>query len=191
MITWISPLPFSFKIDAHDTVWKPHLDWLQKPFLKESSSPILGLPTDQHPGSFGYVRTHHQHEGVDLYAPEGTPVFAVEAGKIVSILDFTGEKVGSPWWNDTQSVMIEGASGVVNLGELIALSSLKVGQYVQAGDLIGYLTPVLKKFKGRPQTMLHLELYQHGQREAMEWTQKEKPKTLLNPTSFLLSFTKS
>lgn len=187
-MTWAKPLPFEFQIDDVDSLWRNHLEWYQTPYQNHSlnTNHVLSIPCgNQHPGSFGYIRKNHIHEGIDLYAPPDTPVYAVEDGVVVSILDFTGEKVGSPWWHETQSVMIEGASGVVNLGEITPLSHLKIGQYVEAGTLIGHLKTVLKKFKGRPQTMLHLELYQAGQRESLEWKMGSQPLGLMDPTPHL------
>lgn len=111
---------------------------------------------------------------------------------------------GSPWWLDTWCVMIEGASGVVNYGEVtpaegcdrflrlvpaaqlslpitppppsrpsltLATSRhrLTVGSEVPTGALVGTIATVLAKDKGRPTTMLHLELYQRGTRAFAEW----------------------
>ncbi len=81
---------------------------------------VLEIPLKPHPGAFGVLRKHHTHEGVDLYATEGEAVYAVEKGVVIAVEDFTGPKAGSPWWLDTQSVLIEGAVGVVCYGELIA-----------------------------------------------------------------------
>lgn len=39
-----------------------------------------GLPVGDHPGSFGFKRQFHTHEGIDLYVPDGHPVHAVEDG---------------------------------------------------------------------------------------------------------------
>lgn len=143
-----------------------------------------GLPLTGHPGSFAHVRKYHTHEGVDLYCPEGTPVYAVEPGNVVAVIPFTGSKVGSgEWWHDTDAVLVEGDSGVVVYGEVIPVT--KVGSRVEAGQLIGNVTQVLKKDKGRPMTMLHLELHQKGARDAPEWT-TQRPATLLDPTPFLL-----
>ena len=146
----------------------------------------------EHPGAFGKVRKNHIHEGIDLYCEPRTPVRAIEDGTIVGIYNFTGERAGSPWWNDTCCVMIEGASGVINYGELddsADINSVKVGDKVKCRDVIGHVKTVLKHDKGLPMTMLHLERYITGTKEPIkEWTLgTPQPKQLLNPTILILA----
>lgn len=85
------------------------------------------------PGHFASVRRHDVHTGVDLYAEEGTPARAVEDGVVISVENFTGPNADdpSPWWNDTQAVLIKGASGVVVYGEVT--SQVKAGDTVRRG----------------------------------------------------------
>ncbi|MDX2028534.1 MAG: M23 family metallopeptidase [Alphaproteobacteria bacterium] len=151
------------------------------------------LPLSPHPGSFGFVRKKHVHEGVDLYCPEGTPVYAVEGGIIVGCLPFTGEitRPRSPWWEDSFAILVEGPSGVVVYGEIVPLN-LPEETIIQVGQTLGYVTRVLKKDKGRPRAMLHLELYETGTRDVYEWTvatgktpMESKPAPLRDPTPFL------
>lgn len=143
-----------------------------------------GLPLAPHPGAFGVQRKHHFHEGVDLYCDEGTSVHAVEEGTVVAIIPFTGPKAGFDWWEDTEAVLVEGRSGVVVYGEIAPAVAEK--QKVNAGDIVGHVKTVLKKDKGRPMGMLHLELHDHGTRDAPEWpVDGEKPKTLRDPTEYL------
>tara|TARA_Y100001934_G_scaffold281306_1_gene390572 strand:- start:2121 stop:2666 length:546 start_codon:yes stop_codon:yes gene_type:complete len=145
-----------------------------------------GLPLHPHPGSFAFKRKFHIHEGVDLYCDDGTPIFAMEDGRVVAIIPFTGEKGGTPWWNNTDAVLIEGESGVILYGEITPLDDLKIGGHIEAGQIIGHVTQVLKKDKGRPMSMLHLEFHKHGTRQAQEWrVDGKKPKTLLDPTPLL------
>lgn len=156
------------------------------------------LPLNPHPGSFGFVRKMHIHEGVDLYVPQGTPVSTVEAGEVVAVLPFTGahvEKIGkppSPWWLETYAILIEGDSGVVVYGE-IGFPALKVGTRVPAGEYAGNVTRVLATDKGRPTTMLHLELHRHGTRMWADWVKSRgedifefRPTTLKDPTPHLM-----
>lgn len=142
-----------------------------------------------HPGSFGIDRHEHVHTGVDLYAPYGCPVRAMEAGKVIAIEWFTGPSINLPWWNDTRAVYVEGDSGVFNYGEIKEFPNIKVGSTIEQGQLIGYVLIVLKKFKGRPMSMLHVELYDHGYVDSWgEWKiGNPKPEHLQDPTLFLLS----
>ena len=112
---------------------------------------------DGHPGSFGFERRHHYHEGVDLYTAEHAPVLAVEAGVVVSVRPFTGAALGHTWWNDTDAVLVHGASGLVVYGEL-RTNGVQPGDWVRPGQIVGHVVQVLKKDKGRPMSMLHLEL---------------------------------
>jgi murein DD-endopeptidase MepM/ murein hydrolase activator NlpD len=155
-------------------------------------SPLLPLPPiplgNGHPGSFGVERHQHNHTGVDLYAPHGAPVAAIETGKVIKIAWFTGPSINLPWWEDTRAVYIEGPSGVFNYGEIQEYPDIKVGETIHQGEYFGYVIPVLKKYKGRPMSMLHLELYDHGYVDDWgEWKIGEpKPSHLKDPTPFLL-----
>ena len=145
------------------------------------------LPLPPHQGAFGVQRKHHIHEGVDLYCAQGTAVHAVEDGVIVNILPFTGEKAGSPWWHNTDALMIEGKTGVIVYGEIKPNPHLSLGQSITAGDVLGHVIPVLKQDKGRPHSMLHLELHCHGTRDVYEWSSPESPPpSLKDPTAWLL-----
>jgi murein DD-endopeptidase MepM/ murein hydrolase activator NlpD len=169
---WISPLRLKLV---------PSKDSLSFTTLKNGET---ALPLAPHPGAFGVQRKHHFHEGVDLYCPEGTPVHAVEDGQVVAVLPFTGAKAGMDWWEDTDAVLVEGATGVVVYGEISP--AVQSGAHVKAGEILGHVKRVLKVDKGRPMSMLHLELHAHGARVAPEWpVNGEKPGTLLDPTLYL------
>ena len=63
-----------------------------------------------------------------------------------------------------------------------------VGLLVPAGAVLVHVTPVLAKDKGRPRSMLHLELHIAGSRVAPEWlVHEERPLVLRDPSPFLLS----
>lgn len=122
---------------------------------------------------------------------EGEPVFAVEDGIVVAIEEFTGRATGTEeFWYDTWAVLVEGPSGVVNYGEIEPVEDLTVGSKVAAGGEIGKVLRVLKKDKGRPLTMLHLELYESGTRESVEWLPENAsspPAALQDPTPHLIN----
>ena len=141
-----------------------------------------------YPGTFAAQRKHDRHTGIDLYCERGTSVVAVEPGTVICIEDFTGSNVvdePSSWWNDTKAVLVEGPSGIVVYGEIEP--RVLVGDKVRAGDLVAVVeTPVLKEFKGRPMTMLHIELLSPGTKGIMWWRNGEDmPKGLRNPKRFL------
>jgi phosphopantothenoylcysteine decarboxylase len=152
-----------------------------------------GIPIAPHPGAFGHKRKHSHHTGIDLYCEEGEPVNAVEDGEIVGIEWFTGPKDESPWWNDTQAILIEGATGVVCYGEIEVSPFCQVGGTVSKGGRIGHVKPVLKEGKERPdipghsRSMLHIELYTHGSTKcSVSWKlDQEKVKNMRDPTTFL------
>lgn len=149
------------------------------------------IPIATHPGSFGYVRKNHIHEGVDLYAEEGDDVVAIEKGIIRKIIPFTGEIANTPWWNNTYSIFVEHDGYMINYGELIPTNQLKEGDVVEAGEVIGHIRTVLLKDKGRPMAMLHIEMYKpDAVAPVTEWTlNTNKPEYLLDPTELLKSLT--
>ena len=153
-----------------------------------------GLPVGNHPGSFGVKRKYSHHTGLDLYTAEGVPVYAVEGGRVIKTEHFTGPQDNSPWWNDTEAILIEGPTGVVCYGEVEPVAGLWRDHPVKKGQHIAQVKRVLKEGKERPDipghstSMLHFELYPHGTKECSKsWKlDKGKPDGLLNPTPYLL-----
>jgi hypothetical protein len=143
-----------------------------------------------HPGAFGTMRRHHVHEGVDLYCAEGTMVSVVERGTVVAIEHFTGARSNppSPWWLDTKAVLVEGQSGVVLYGEVEPCPGLIVGAHLECGQVLGRVVRVLRHDKGRPVSMLHIELHTQGTRCSRPWSrEREPPDSLRDPTLFLVA----
>jgi hypothetical protein len=158
----------------------------KKPVLTNNSFSFLNardlveIPYGQHPGAFGYKRKYHTHEGIDLYTEQNTPIFCMGPGKVIDIFDFTGPAVQSPWWKQTQAVLIQHGHFYWLYGELKDIDVYK-HQYVDSNTYIGKTTEVLTKNKGRPTTMLHLEKRMSSTSEVINWT-TEKPMYLLDPT---------
>jgi phosphopantothenoylcysteine decarboxylase len=148
------------------------------------------VPIGDHPGAFATQRKHERHTGVDLYTHEGVVVHAVESGKVVGIEHFTGEWDKSPWWNNTDCILIEGATGVVCYGEVEVSDYIKVGDSVMQGQYLAKVKPVLPKGKerkdipGHSLSMLHMELYPHGTTKASNGFEEN---LLHDPTPFLLN----
>jgi hypothetical protein len=107
-------------------------------------------------GEFGAERTYDVHTGLDLYAPVDTPVWAMRAGQVINVGQFTGAEVGSPWWNRTEAVVVDHGGIYVTYGEIEPACGL--GDIVRPGDVVGWVRQVLRTYKGRPMSMLHLEV---------------------------------
>lgn len=164
-----------------------------------------GIPIGNHPGAFGFKRKRSHHCGVDLYTQEGASVYAVESGRVVGIEHFTGPQDTTPWYENTDAILIEGKSGVVCYGEIMprgsqpqswaaAMSAIKVGDWVHKGQVVGFVTPVIpagreQTYPGWSRSMLHLELYKHGTKECCHRWELDSPMWdyLIDPTPFLLS----
>lgn len=146
------------------------------------------IPTGNDLGAFGVTRKYDMHTGVDLYCEEYAEVVAMEDGEVIAIEWFTGEVIDMPWWNNTKAIAVKGKSGVINYGEVVPHDDLKVGDKVLEGQLLGWVTAVLKKDKGKVPSisMLHLELYTEYDGNWGLWEiDKPQPKNLLNPTEIL------
>ena len=81
--------------------------------------------------------------------------------------------------------MVEGSSGVVLYGEIKVNKKIKIGDVIDQGQKIGKVKTVLKKFKGNPKSMLHIELYKHGEKTAVEAKIEKDLKKLKDPTPYL------
>lgn len=122
----------------------------------------IELPADHEPGSFGAKRKYDIHTGVDLYCRDGEPVYAIEDGIVSRYGPFTGIATGSDWWEDTDYLMVDGKSGKILYGEISINKNLLGNSIVSKGQLLGWVKRVIKHDKGRPTSMLHIELYKHG-----------------------------
>lgn len=146
---WLNPIPFYQLIVTSES--NSYLDF---PY------DATGIPIQPHVGSYGIQRKFDIHTGIDLYCPENTSVHAVESGTVIDVGIFTGESVNSPWWLETSYITIEGPSGIVLYGEVDPL--VKISDNIQAGQKIATIKRVLRNDKGRPTSMLHLELFQNN-----------------------------
>lgn len=151
----------------------------------------VGVPSHGHPGgSFAVQRSHGRHTGVDLYTHDGCPVYAVEQGRVIHMGPFTGPKDNSPWWNDTDCILVEGPSGVVCYGEVSVNHGTIVGAEIRKNQHIGHVKRVLKEGKERPDinghstSMLHLELYPRSRRIPSDGFDEA---ILYDPTPLLLA----
>jgi phosphopantothenoylcysteine decarboxylase len=169
-------------------VIKKHTRWTF-PILEDICK---GIPIGTHQGAFAAKRKYSIHTGIDLYAPKGTNVYAVERGKVVCVEQFTGPNEKTPWWLDTDCVLVEGSTGVICYGEIDVAMGIKVGKNIPAGAFLGTILPVLppEKFRsdihGHSVSMLHMELYPHGRYKPSDGYEKDKG-DLIDPTPYLIS----
>lgn len=152
------------------------------------------LPRFNEPGAFGAARKFDIHEGVDIYTHDGADVHAVEDGVVTAVYEFTGKNAQCDWWNDTWCIKVEGKSGVVTYGEIAKPHHLlKVGTKIEAGEVIGNVTPVLKPEKYRPDirnhstSMLHIELRKETCHLDGWKLDSQRDSSLLDPTPYLKS----
>lgn len=143
------------------------------------------LPSLESQNCFAAKRKHDYHTGVDLFCEENDEVYSMYDGIVTSVIEFTGYSE-SPWWNDTLAVMVyhPEIQKTFLYGEI--LTKIKVGRTVKAGQEIGRVKTVLKKDKGKPMTMLHMECYKGLQNNAVWWYHDKKcPNNLEDITKYL------
>ncbi len=149
---------------------------------------IPSIPAVGQVGDFAFRRSFYHHPGIDIYCDFGQEVQAIEDGTVVHIENFTGPNANppSPWWLETWSILIEGASGVLGYCELKPLPHIVVGCSVKEGEVIATIVPVLKKDKGNGTTMLHFEKYAPQTRQHVTWVlDTHKPDELEDPRDLL------
>ena len=113
-------------------------------------------------GLFGAVRKFDVHTGLDLYCAEDETVISLHHGKVIDVFQFTGENVGTPWWEDTYAILLRCGELDILYGELHN-PRLRKGSYVGAGQPLGAVKRVLREDKGKtPTSMLHLEVWDRG-----------------------------
>lgn len=149
---------------------------------------IPSLPPPGHVGDFAFRRSFYHHPGIDIYCGAGQEVQAIEDGLIVHVENFTGPEANppSPWWLETWSILIEGASGVLGYCELKPLPHVQIGMSVKEGDVIAVIVPVLRRDKGNGTAMLHFEEYASHTRNHVTWVLDTPcPEELRNPRRLL------
>ena len=99
--------------------------------------------------SFGSNRSNGQraHAGVDLYAPVGTPIYAIKGGTVTQ----------GPYhfYLGAYALEIDHGSFLARYGEIQMQTVVQAGDKVKGGQQIARVG----QLNGYPQSMLHLELY--------------------------------
>ncbi len=124
------------------------------PGMSDSFSPIWPLPgigVDSITGHFGDMYDNGPHNGLDIGAPYGTPIVAVQAGQVIS---------AEYHWSWGNNVLIwhntEFATRYAHCSSL----AVEPGQYVEQGQIIGYVGNTGYSFGNH----LHFEVYYNGTR---------------------------
>lgn len=126
---------------------------------------------------FGSNRSSgRKHAGCDLYAPIGTPVYAMDEGEVTNFYAF---------YLGTYALEVKHPGFVARYGEISkAATGVKKGVKIKKGQLIGYVG----ELKGLNMSMLHLELYS-GTASGPLTVRGNKPyqrrKDLIDPTPIL------
>jgi murein DD-endopeptidase MepM/ murein hydrolase activator NlpD len=148
------------------------------------TAPLRHFSRPNEYGKFGAVRKYDVHTGIDLYCKNYASVYAIEDGEVVRIEPFTGKDTDSNWWNDTQCVVVRGRSGYILYGEV--KPAVWVGDKIKEGQILGNVLTVLKKDKGLPMTMLHLELYAQNMSPVVWKIGEPQPDGLLDPSNLIV-----
>ena len=158
--------------------------------MRNLHKPLINFRMPHELGVFGAERTHDIHTGIDLYCDEFDYVFAIDHGKVIEVNYFTGPECNTPWWHTTYCIVIEhkDLNSFVLYGEVIPF--VREGDTINKGQIIGQVTKVLRKDKGLPSCMLHLEQYiDHYQPgEHADWPYPRKENTnpnLIDPMNLI------
>lgn len=101
------------------------------------AKPMDGILTQGY-GNTGFtVLGYNFHNGIDLAAPAGTPIYAAADGTVTSC--DTGEAAYGNWCAIKHSVSTKsGTRQIITLYAHMRTIKVKVGQSVSQGDLVGY-----------------------------------------------------
>ncbi len=155
--------------------------------------------------SFWEDRGDRFHCGVDIYLKKGSKVVSFSKGKVIKTGVFTtSDQVY--YWNKTFYVDVKISNTLFCRYAELEKINVSIGDKIKKGDIIGYVGFVLnknkidsnspiyiQKLKEKGNTsMLHFELYKNKPIEVSNkcylggnWFCSEKPKGLIDPTSFL------
>ena len=154
-------------------------------------------------GFFWENRGDRRHCGVDIYAPEGSKVMAIEGGEVVDVGVFTSNGKVS-YWNKTYYVLIRHSNEIIGKYAELCEALVSIGDQVGAGDLIGRVGSVLNPDRvsedspgyiktlvyNNKNSMLHFELYRKLPGEPSLYSggnvfTDEMPEHLIDPTNYL------
>jgi len=161
------------------------------------------IPRNGEPGSFWEDRGDRFHCGIDIYAPEGSEVLAIQNGRVIDVGVFTNSD-DYAYWNKSYFIIIKTPQNVIykyaELGEVL----VHVGDFTSAGQSIGIIGQVLNPeeishttpyyihelIRQNKVAMLHLETYIAPITEVRPYIGGNffgvsKPYSVLDPSLFL------
>lgn len=137
---------------------------------RELIIPVANAPPGALADTWGAARSGgRSHQGIDIMAPEGTPVLAVADGKLVRFFD--SERGGITIYQ-----FDENEEFVFYYAHLSARANVREGQEVRQGDVIGFVGQT----GNAPVPHLHFEI-QRLSAERKWWDA-----TAINPYPYLL-----
>jgi hypothetical protein len=160
------------------------------------------IPYSAGQGSFWENRGDRYHCGIDLYAPQGTPVLATEDARVVDV-GIATTPAKNAYWQPTRYALVKNVTGLfvryAELGDLcvepgdILDKDERLGSIanVLAPERIGLNAPSYIKALADRSSMLHLELWTGEPQNADalysggNWFGIKRPQGLRDPTSYL------
>lgn len=99
-------------------------------------APLQSMAVTQHYGERSYLYRYKPHNGLDLAAPVGTPVFAADNGVVMA----ADNNDRSRWqkYQYGKYVLIKHSNDFATLYAHLSLQVVSAGMKVKRGDLIGY-----------------------------------------------------
>lgn len=161
--------------------------------VEGNAEAVFPLPEeylDSYEDTWGAARSHGGHEGTDLFAPDGTPIYSIVSGTVVQVSGADGQG-----WNTLGgwTVMIEASEdvGPVRAGDtlyyahMLEPTPLRPGDEVEAGDVVGR---VGSTGEGPPGSLL--QPASRGQHLHLGWydpsgARAEAPSGAMNPYPLL------
>lgn len=99
----------------------------------------------------------NNHRGIDIPAPDGTPIYAAESGTVCWTQTWNGSKDGNQSWGNC--IRIKHADGTITLyAHQNQAPIVSVGQTVSKGELVGYVGTTGNSSGNH----LHLEVWPAG-----------------------------
>ncbi|XRE42205.1 hypothetical protein ACIVBQ_000409 [Tenacibaculum discolor] len=105
-------------------------------------------------GWFGASRGNRKHEGVDFVGVPGQNVYACESGRV---------RIGNVYRGSTKMKLVEIKNSTYKVKQMYVQPTVKNGQMVQAGDVIGTLQDVAT-FHGsnKMKPHCHISVWKNG-----------------------------